>query len=79
MFFVALHGEHEGPPIGGAVRNATSLIQQRLSYIMLAITCSENVRALPCIDSHGRIDRDNNTTPAIYVMHRPSNRNQPST
>ena len=37
-------------PVGGAVRNATSLIPQRLSYIMLAITCSENVPALPCID-----------------------------
>ena len=34
--------------------------------IMLAITCSENVRsALPCIDSHGRIDHDNYRIPAI--------------
>ena len=62
--------EQYGPPIGGAVRNATSLIPQWLSYIMLAITFSENVRALPCINSHGRIDRNNNTTSAIYVMHR---------
>ena len=70
----------ESPPIGGAVRNATSLIPQRLSYIILAITCSENVYAWPCIDSHGRVDRDNNTTPAIYAMHiwRESH-NQPST
>ena len=61
--------KQEGPPFGGAVRNAMSLILQRLSHIMLAITCSENVPALPCIDSHLRRDRDNNTTPVIYVMH----------
>ena len=53
--------------VSAAARNATSLIPQRLSYKMLAITFCENVRALP--DSHGRIDRDDNTTPAIYVMH----------
>ena len=35
----------ESPPIGGAARNATSLIPQRLSSIMIAITCSENVHA----------------------------------
>ena len=29
--------KQEGPPIGGAVRNATSLIPQRLSYMMLAV------------------------------------------
>ena len=69
--------KQEGPPIGGSVRNATSLIPQRLSYIVFAITCSENVHALQCIESHGRLDRDNNTIPAIYVM--PSNRNQQST
>ena len=68
--------KQEGPPIGEAVRNATSLIPQELSYIIHAITCSENVHALPCIDSHGRVDRDNNTTPVIYVMH--CDRNQPS-
>ena len=34
-----------GPPIGGAVRNATSLVQSRLSSIILAIVCSENVYA----------------------------------
>ena len=62
--------QQESPPIGGAVRNATSLIPQRLSYIMLAITCSENVRALPCIESHWRIDRDNNTTPANHVTRK---------
>ena len=33
----------EGPPIGGAMRNATSFTQQRLSSIELAITGSENV------------------------------------
>ena len=38
--------QQEGPPIGGAVRNATSLIPRRLSYTMLAITFCENVRAL---------------------------------
>ena len=53
-----------GPPTGGAVRNAASLIPQRLSYIRR----SENLHALPGIDSHGRVDCDNNTTPAIYVM-----------
>ena len=43
--------QQEGPPIGGAVvRNATSLIPQRLS---LAITFCENVRALP--DSYGEL------------------------
>ena len=54
----------------GELRNATSLIPQRLSYILLAITRSVNVRALPCIVSHWRIDRAYNTTPAVYVMHR---------
>ena len=39
----------EGPPIGGAVRNATSLITPRLSHTMLAITCSENIRASTCM------------------------------
>ena len=76
-------GDHsqESPPIGGAVRNATSLIPQRLSSIILAITCSENVHPWPCIDSRERVDRDNNTTPVIYVIHRSitKNRNQPST
>ena len=47
------------------MRNAASLIPQ------LAITCSENVHALPCIDLRGRIDRDNNTTPAIYALEPP--------
>ena len=28
---------------------ATTLIPEQLSYIMLAITCSENVYARPCI------------------------------
>ena len=70
------------PPIAGAVRNATSLIPQRLPYIMLAITFCENVCALPCIDSHGRIDCDNNMTRAIYVMQRSikrENRSRPTT
>ena len=38
--------QQEGPPIGGAVRSATSLIPQRLSYTILDITCSKNVHAL---------------------------------
>ena len=50
---------------GGAVRNATSLVPQRMSSIILAITCSENFNAWPCVDSHERVDRDNNTTPAM--------------
>ena len=33
----------------------------------LATACSENVHSWPVIDSHGRVDRDNNTTPANYV------------
>ena len=68
--------KQEGPPIGGAVRNATSLIPQPLAYIIFAIACLENVHALPCIDSRGQLYRDNNMTPAIYVMH--SNRNEPA-
>ena len=32
-------------PIGGAVRNATTLSQERLSY-MLAITCYNNINSL---------------------------------
>ena len=31
----------------GAVRNATSLVPQRLVFILLAVTCSENIHALP--------------------------------
>ena len=59
--------KQESPPIGGAVRNAKSLIPQRLSATILAIASSENVRVWPCIDKHGRVHRDNNTTQAIYV------------
>ena len=59
--------KQEGPPIGGAVRNATSFIPQRLSSIILSIACSENVHPWPCMDSRGRDDRNNNTSPAIYV------------
>ena len=62
--------EQEGPPIDGAVRNAISLIPQRLSHIILDIARSENVPALPYIGLHGRGDRNNNTTPAIHAMHR---------
>ena len=54
--------EEKAHQFGGAVRNATPLIPQRLSSIILTITCSENVHARPCIESHGRVDRDNNTT-----------------
>ena len=57
----------ESPPIGGAVWNATSLIPQRLSSTIVAITCSKNVHVEPCIDSHGRVDHDNNTTPDTSV------------
>ena len=39
-------------------------------YNTFVITCSENVHAWLCIDSPGRVDRDSNTTPAIYEMHR---------
>ena len=35
----------QSPPIDGAVQNATSVNPHRLWYIILAITCSENVRA----------------------------------
>ena len=69
--------KQEGPPIGDGVRNATPLITQRMSSTILAITYSENVYVLPRIDSHGRVDGDNNSTPAIYAMH--TNRNQPCT
>ena len=54
----------EGLPIGEAVRNGTSPIPHRLSYIILVIY--HLFRKLSCIAVH----RDNNTTPAIYVMHR---------
>ena len=40
--------QRESPLIGVAVRNATTIISERPSYIMLAITCSENVCARPC-------------------------------
>ena len=50
----------ESPPIGGAVRNVTTLIPERLSpNIMLAITCSENVYVCPC--TCVRLERDDNT------------------
>ena len=63
--------EQESPPIGGGMRNATSLVWQWLSYIILVITCSENVvPAWPCVHSDGRVDPDYNTTPAIYVTRR---------
>ena len=42
------HIKQENQPVGGEVRNVTTLIPEQLSYIMLAITCSENVYACPC-------------------------------
>ena len=68
--------KQEGSSIGGAVRNVTSLIAQRLSYTILDITCSENAHALPFIDSHRRVDCDSSTTPVVYLMQ--SNHNQPT-
>ena len=56
--------QQESPPIGEAVGNATPLMPQRLASIILAITC---YNAWPCIDSHGRVDYDNNATPAIFL------------
>ena len=73
-----LQMQQQGPPIGGTVRNAASLIPQRLSYTILANTCSEHVHAWLCIDSHGRVGIDHNTTPAVYVMHRSNTRKSQS-
>ena len=75
--FIIIIPQQEGLPLGGAVGNATSLIPQRLSYIMLAITCSENVRALPCIGSHGRLDRENShlCNASKYIMIKPQSAN----
>ena len=56
--------KQEGQAIGGAVRNPTSLIPQRLSYIIN--TCYHLFRKGSCIT----VDRNNKTTPAIFVMHR---------
>ena len=47
--------KQESPLFGGAVRNATSVIPQRLSPIIFAITCAENVYARPCFYSHVRL------------------------
>ena len=41
-----------------------------MSYVVLAIACSENIYARPCISSYVRLGHDNNTQIAIYVMHR---------
>ena len=62
--------KQEIPPIGRAVQNATTLIPERLSSVVLAVTCSENVYARPCIYSLMRLERDDNTTIAIYVIDR---------
>ena len=43
--------KQESPPIDGAVRNATSLIPEQLSSIILVIACSYTVYARPCIYS----------------------------
>ena len=58
------HFKQEGPPIGGAVQNAMSLIPQRLLHI--AYICYHFFRKRSCIT----LDRDNNMTPAIYVIYR---------
>ena len=54
------------------MRNATSLIPERLSCTILAITCSENVYARSCIysQSHVLLESDSFTKPAICVMRR---------
>ena len=62
--------KQESPPIGGEMRNAMTLISERLLYIMLAITCSENVYARLCSYSYLRLECDNNKKMAIYVTRR---------
>ena len=52
----------EGPPIGGAVRNTTSLIPQRLSFIMLLSLAPKTFLQYPV-----STDRDNNTASAIIM------------
>ena len=47
-----------------------TFITERLLSIMLAVTCSQNVYARPRIYLHVRLERDNNTNKAIYVMRR---------
>ena len=49
--------KQESPPVGEAVRNATTLIPERQSYIMFAITCSENVYTRTCIYLYARLER----------------------
>ena len=49
------------------MRNATSLIPERLSHIIIAFTFSENVYVRPCIYSFVQLERDNNAKVPIYV------------
>ena len=53
----------------GSAKRDITLHSNCRTHIILASTYSENVRAWPCIDSHGRVDHDNSTTPAIHAMH----------
>ena len=43
------------------VTHPTATVVYNICYNLL-----ENVHALPCIESHWRVDRDNNTTPASH-------------
>ena len=71
------HFKQESPPIGGAVRNTTSLIPQRLSSTEdICYHLSGNAHARPCMDSYGGVFRDNNTTPAIITRLEYNNCNE---
>ena len=53
--------KQESPKFGGAVRNATTLIAEQPSYILLAITCCENSYARPCAYGRTRVGDFNAT------------------
>ena len=46
----------------------SALIRRTVVVVMLSVVPKTSVHYLPCIDSHWRIDRGNNTTPACHYM-----------
>ena len=48
----------------GCVKRDITHPTMTVVYTIFVIICSENVHVLPCIDWHGRVDRDNSMTPA---------------
>ena len=67
-------GKQESPPNDWAVQNATTLVPERLSSILLCYRLSRKRvwTQIRFIYSYARLQRENNTKIATYVIHKPT-------